>query len=181
MELDFILIKNRYDILSILNNMFLGIDIILFAIGLFVVLILNSPYDSFSILFIALIGISMDVEDYIIQEIEKRLDFETDIEIYKQTGAIPFELFENIIKPVNRDKFHIYRELNEHGNISDWSIYRKDMSVEDYFKETNKPILTGEDGLLSLIYFVEGVKEDEKSSNKRSKKTNGKRIKAILD
>lgn len=114
------------------------------------------------------------------QEIKKRLDFEEGIEIYRRTNAIPYELFHNIIKPINRDKFHIYRELNNQGNIAKWSIYRKDMSIEDYFSEKNEAILTEKDGLLNLIFFVKGEEKNAKSF-KRNKKTNGKRAKAILD
>ena len=180
MELDFLLSKNRYEISRILRNMFLGIYIVIATITIFILTFIPSPYDIFFILFVQLLIISNLIEDYIMQEIKKRLDFEEGIEIYRRTNAIPYELFHNIIKPINRDKFHTYRELNNQGNIAKWSIYRKDMSIEDYFSEENKAILTEKQGLLGLIFFVKGEEKNAKSF-KRNKKTNGKRAKAILD
>lgn len=180
MELDFLLSKNRHKISRILSNMFLGIYIVVAAITILILTLIPSPYNIFFILFVQLLAIVNLIEEYIMQEIEKRLDFEEGIEIYRRTNAIPYELFHNIIKPINRDKFHIYRELNNQGNIAKWSIYRKDMSIEDYFSEENKAILTEKQGLLGLIFFVKGEEKNAKSF-KRNKKTNGKRAKAILD
>ena len=180
MELDFLLTKNRYEISRILSNMFLGIYIIIATITILILTLMPSPHNIFLILFVQLLAIVNIIEEYIMQEIEKRLDFEEGIEIYRRTGAIPYKLFHNIIKPVNRDNFHICRELNNQGNISKWSIYKKDMSTEDYFSEENKAILTEKQGLLGLIFFVKGEEKNAKSF-KRNKKTNGKRTKAILD
>lgn len=180
MELEILLIDNRYNILQTLNNMFFGVNIILATISILVLTILESPYDLFFIFFAALLIISMLIQDYIMQEVGKRLDFESDIQLYQKTGKIKFELFENIIKSLNREKYHICRGLDCEGNISEWSIFRRDMPIDDYFKEENEPILTEKDGLLSLIFFVKGEEKNAKSF-KRNKKTNGKRAKTILD
>lgn len=181
MELDFLLSKNRYNIIQTLKNMFLGIYIVVATITILILTLMPSPYNIFLILFVQLLAIVNIIEEYIMQEIKKRLDFEKGIEIYRRTGAIPYKLFHNIIKPVNRDNFHICRELdNNQGNISKWSIYRKDMSTEDYFSKENNAILTEKDGLLSLIFFAKGEEKNAKSF-KRNKKTNGKRTKTILD
>ena len=155
--------------------MFLGINVILTIINIFILSVLEIPHIFWFIPFFALTIINEIVEDYIIQEVEKRLNFETDIEIYRKTGAMPYELFQDIIRPLNRDKFHICRELNNQGNISKWSIYRKDMSIEDYFSEENKAILTEKQGLLGLIFFVKGERNNAKSF-KRNKKTNGREL-----
>lgn len=180
MKLDFLLSKNRYHIIQTLKNMFLGIYIVIATITILILTLIPSPYDIFLILFVHLLAIVNIIEEYIMQEIEKRLDFEEGIETYRRTGAIPYELFHNITKPVNRDNFHICRELNNQGNISKWSIYRKDMSTEDYFSKENNAILTEKGGLLSLFFFAKGEEKNAKSF-KRNKKTNGKRTKTILD
>lgn len=168
MELDFLLSKNRYHIIQTLKNMFLGIYIVIATITILILTLIPSPYDIFLILFVHLLAIVNIIEEYIMQEIEKRLDFEEGIETYRRTGAIPYELF------------HICRELNNQGNISKWSIYRKDMSTEDYFSKENNAILTEKGGLLSLFFFAKGEEKNAKSF-KRNKKTNGKRTKTILD
>ena len=160
MELDFLLSKNRYHIIQTLKNMFLGIYIVIATITILILTLIPSPYDIFLILFVHLLAIVNIIEEYIMQEIEKRLDFEEGIETYRRTGAIPYELFHNITKPVNRDNFHICRELNNQGNISKWSIYRKDMSTEDYFSKENNAILTEKGGLLSLFFFANKSKLD---------------------
>lgn len=85
MELDFLLSKNRYEISRILRNMFLGIYIVVAIITILILTLMPSPYNIFFILFVHLLAIVNLIEEYIMQEIEKRLDFEEGIEIYRRT------------------------------------------------------------------------------------------------
>lgn len=180
MELEFLSMLNRAKILRMLGSMFFGIEIIIAVINMFLLIFTPSPYNILSILFLVLLWVIISIESYIMQEVERRLDFEGGIQRYQSTGKITYELFQSIIKLLNREKYHVCRELDVDGNIKEWSIYRKDMDMEEYFSDENKAILTSEDGLLSLIFFVKGEENNAKSF-KRNKKTNGKRTKTILD
>ena len=126
MELDFLLSKNRYHIIQTLKNMFLGIYIVIATITILILTLIPSPYDIFLILFVHLLAIVNIIEEYIMQEIEKRLDFEEGIETYRRTGAIPYELFHNITKPVNRDNFHIYRNNSFYLSCYNTILYASD-------------------------------------------------------
>lgn len=89
------------------------------------------------------------------QKIDEELDcFENDLELYI-TGRAKYEAFEKIIKDLDRNKYHICRELDEDGYIKNWYIFRKDMSIDKYFSTENKPLLTSEDNdIFDLINFV---------------------------
>ena len=58
--------------------------------------------------------------------------------------------FESTIKKINREKYHIGRsiEFDENGTayISQWDIFRKDMSTEEYFDSKNLAILSSRYG-----------------------------------
>ena len=111
---------------------------------------------------------------YIKQEIDTKIDdFEDDVE-FCITGKTNYELFQKMIKDLDRDKYHIYRELDENGYIKDWAVFRKDMDIEKYFSQENKPLLTSkENSILDLINFVA---KEKQNAIKRNKKTNGQRI-----
>lgn len=68
--------------------------------------------------------------------------------------------FEKIIKNLNRDKFHICITFNEcEFDKIDWVIYRKDMSLEEYFSPENKPILDSKNNTeCDLIKFIQTAK-----------------------
>lgn len=84
---------------------------------------------------------------------------------------IAWQLFEKIIHDLDRKKYHISRELDENGYIKSWTIFRQDMSIEEYFSPENKPLLTSkENDILDLINFVAKEKEN---AIKRNKKING--------
>ena len=75
-----------------------------------------------------------------------------------------FELkeFEEIVKKLDRDKFHICRMLgfNENGAyLADWSIFRKDMSMEEYFDKKNLAVLSSAKGntIEDVRNFVEEI------------------------
>lgn len=57
-----------------------------------------------------------------------------------------FYKFENVVKKINKNKYHISRSIrfDKNGNpyISEWYIYRKDMSINEYFDSKNKSILS---------------------------------------
>lgn len=59
---------------------------------------------------------------------------------------IELEEFEKIVKKIDKKKYHINRTLSftEEGipYISDWNIYRKDMTTEDYFNIKNLAVLS---------------------------------------
>lgn len=56
-----------------------------------------------------------------------------------------FKKFEELVKKINREKYHISRtlEFSEDGAyISEWAIFRKDMSLEEYFDPKNLAVLS---------------------------------------
>lgn len=61
-----------------------------------------------------------------------------------------FEKFEEVIKGIDRKKYHVGRELvfSDQGvpYISQWDIFRKDMSTEEYFDPKNLAILSSKYG-----------------------------------
>ena len=60
------------------------------------------------------------------------------------------KIFENTIKKIDRKKYHIGRSIkfDENGTpyISQWDIFRKDMSTEEYFDSKNLAILSSRYG-----------------------------------
>lgn len=65
--------------------------------------------------------------------------------------------FEKAIKGLDTKKYHICRELGftENGfEIIKWSIFRQDMSLEEYFSKKNLEILSSEKG-----HTVEDIKK----------------------
>lgn len=53
--------------------------------------------------------------------------------------------FEELVKKINREKYHVSRtlEISEDGPyISEWAIFRKDMSLEEYFDPKNLAVLS---------------------------------------
>lgn len=57
--------------------------------------------------------------------------------------------FEKAIKSIDTKKYHICRELGftENGfEIVKWSIFRQDMSMEEYFSKENLVVLSSEKG-----------------------------------
>lgn len=75
-----------------------------------------------------------------------------------------FKEFEELVKGVNREKYHISRELSfspETGlYLSNWSIFRKDMPSEEYFSADNTAILSSAKG-----HTIEDIKEFLKKEN----------------
>ena len=72
---------------------------------------------------------------------------------------ITWQLFEKIIHDLNRKKYHICRELDENGYIKSWTIFRQDMTIEEYFSPNNKPLLCSKDNdIFDLIDFVKEQK-----------------------
>lgn len=60
------------------------------------------------------------------------------------------EIFEETVKKLNKKKYHIGRSLawDENGDfyLEKWDIFRKDMSIEDYFDPKNLAVLSSERG-----------------------------------
>lgn len=58
--------------------------------------------------------------------------------------------FENIVKKLDKNKYHINRTLgfNNDGKmyLEKWSIFRKDMTTEEYFSPENLVVLSSEKG-----------------------------------
>ena len=71
--------------------------------------------------------------------------------------------FEELVKKIDRNKYHIGRELTfspEGFYISNWSIFRKDMPSTEYFSENNTAILSSAKG-----NTIEDIKEFIKKEN----------------
>ena len=65
--------------------------------------------------------------------------------------------FEELVKRVNRDIYHVSRELSfspEGAYISNWSIFRKDMPSAEYFSANNTAILSSAKG-----HTIEDIKK----------------------
>ena len=75
--------------------------------------------------------------------------------------------FEEAIKDIDRKKYHIGRTISfENGKayISQWDIFRKDMSTEDYFKPENLAILSSRHNH-TLEHIKEFTKKQEEIEN----------------
>ena len=60
-----------------------------------------------------------------------------------------FKKFEELIKKIDREKYHVSRtlEFSEDGAyISEWAIFRKDMSIEEYFDPNSLAVLSSAHG-----------------------------------
>ena len=71
--------------------------------------------------------------------------------------------FEELVKKINREKYHVSRtlEISQNGPyISEWAIFRKDMSTEEYFDPKNLAVLSSTYGntLEDIKNFIEGEK-----------------------
>lgn len=75
--------------------------------------------------------------------------------------------FEDVVKKIDKKKYHVGRSLafNDKGNIylEKWDIFRKDMSMEEYFDRKNLAILSSENG--STIEDIENLIKEEKNVN----------------
>lgn len=93
------------------------------------------------------------------QKIDEEIEsFEDDLE-FCMTGKIKYKLFNKMIEDLDRKKYHFCACLDENGYVKNWSIYRQDMSVEKYFSEDNKPLLTSEENnILDLMNFIKEQK-----------------------
>lgn len=75
--------------------------------------------------------------------------------------------FEDVVKKIDKKKYHVGRSLafDDKGNIylEKWDIFRKDMSMEEYFDRKNLAILSSENG--STIEDIENLIKEEKNVN----------------
>lgn len=66
------------------------------------------------------------------------------------------DAFYRIVKPLDRNKFHIC--CTAHADIihCDWVIFKKDMPLDEYFSEDNKAVLDSKnnstDDLIEFVY-----------------------------
>ena len=63
---------------------------------------------------------------------------------------------EKALDLLDREYFHICKELNEKGETSNWVVYYKDMNDEDFLSVKNKPLLNSQ---YSTIEDIMRVKE----------------------
>ena len=72
--------------------------------------------------------------------------------------------FEQLVKGLDKNKFHINRTLgfNKNGEmyLDSWSIFRKDMTVEEYFDRKNLVVLSSEKG--HTLEDIEQLIKEEK-------------------
>lgn len=75
--------------------------------------------------------------------------------------------FEKLVKGLDKKKFHINRTLgfNEDGKmfLESWSIFRKDMTTEEYFDPKNLVVLSSENG--NTAEDIENLIKEEKNVN----------------
>lgn len=57
---------------------------------------------------------------------------------------------------LDKEYFHVCKELNEKGEVSNWVVYYKDMNDEDFLNVKNKPLLNSQ---YSTIEDIMKVKE----------------------
>ena len=72
-------------------------------------------------------------------------------------NKIDLKEFETLVKTIDRNKYHVGRELTfspEGFYISNWSIFRKDMPSTEYFSKNNTAILSSAKG-----NTIEDIKE----------------------
>lgn len=88
------------------------------------------------------------------KELEENIDFNT-------TGRIKPSVFNTMIDGLDlKRKYHICRELDSEGYIKDWTLYRQDMETEEYFSDSNIPILNSKNNTIAdLIIFAMENKE----------------------
>jgi hypothetical protein len=75
--------------------------------------------------------------------------------------------FEEVVKGLDKKKFHINRTLgfDDYGklHLESWSIFRKDMTTEEYFDPKNLVVLSSENG--NTAEDIENlIKEDENAN-----------------
>ena len=70
--------------------------------------------------------------------------------------------FEELVKKINHEKYHVSRTLEFSEvfgpYISEWAIFRKDMSIEEYFDPSNLAVLSSAHGntLEDIEEFIRG-------------------------
>lgn len=60
-------------------------------------------------------------------------------------NKISFEDFENTVKEIDEQKYHISRtvKLGENGlELDSWQIFKKDLTEEDYYSPNNVALLS---------------------------------------
>lgn len=139
------------------NNINFGVTLLVIFTFLFFIMVIFVPKEMASLLFvfpILNVCVALIVE-YNRQKIDEMIDcFENDLELYI-TGRAKYAAFEKIIKDLDRNKYHVCRELDEDGYIKNWYIFRKDMPIDKYFSAENTPLLTSEENdIFDLINFV---------------------------
>lgn len=69
-----------------------------------------------------------------------------------------FKEFEDLVKKIDRNKYHISRELSFNPTtgmyLSNWSIFRKDMPSTEYFSKNNTSVLSSAKG-----HTIDDIKE----------------------
>ena len=65
--------------------------------------------------------------------------------------------FEKIVKKLDHKKYHICRKIKFNSDgvmyVDSWDIFRKDMSLEEYYSPENKPVLC------SLVNDIDDIKK----------------------
>lgn len=71
--------------------------------------------------------------------------------------------FEKLVKKLDKNKYHIFRALqfdkNNKPYIAEWSIFRKNMSTEEYFSPKNLSVLSSKNG--NTLKDIERLIENE--------------------
>lgn len=98
--------------------------------------------------------------------------------LFKQ--KISTSVFEYLVDDVDKNKYSIFKKLDENGFIKEWIIYKKKgLTDEEFYNPKNKPIISSKkNSFLDLVDFAENpkkfVKRGKKDARniKRSKKKN---------
>ena len=139
------------------NNANIGYIFQLIFLFLFFVLTILVPNDmAFLLLVFPILNCCTAlIIKYTGQKIDKEFDYFEDYMEFLITDKIKCELFEEFIKDLDIKKYHICRELDADGYIKNWTIFRKDMPIDEYFSAENQALLTSErNSILDLKKFI---------------------------
>ncbi len=118
----------------------------------------NDNISCLSLITILLNLVSIIVANKIKEAIDKDMELFEDYLKYELTNKLSYKLLDSVIEKLDKNKFHICRELNEEGDIEHWYIYER----EKLFDPATKPILdSNKNNLMDLEIFINKLKKEK--------------------